>query len=115
MALILKFFRVTIFYALYFLMCMVVVVTVLKGWPVRGQMLFAFGLPIVLVWWQEKRRARKVAAKALSTGHSNPTVSQLEPTAQPSAYEKRVERERERTRKANSLEAPSTMQADVPR
>ena len=45
---------------------MVAVVTVLQGWPVGGQMLFAFGLPIVLVWWQEKGRSRKVEAKALA-------------------------------------------------
>lgn len=63
MASILKFFRVLFFYALYFLMCMVAVVTVLQGWPVGGQMLFAFGLPIILVWWQERRRARKALSK----------------------------------------------------
>jgi len=66
MASVLKFFRILFFYALYFLLCMVVVVTALQGWPVGGQMLFAFGLPIVLVWWQEKRRSRKVDAKSLA-------------------------------------------------
>jgi hypothetical protein len=50
MASILKFFRVLFFYTLYFLMCMVAVVTVLQGWPVGGQMLFALGLPIIFVW-----------------------------------------------------------------
>ena len=43
MSSILKLFRVLFFYALYFLLCMVAVVTVLQGWPVGGQMLFAFG------------------------------------------------------------------------
>ena len=60
MASILKFFRILFFYALYFLICMV---TVLQGWPVGGQMLFAFALPIILVWWQERRRARKALSK----------------------------------------------------
>jgi hypothetical protein len=59
MASILKFIRFIFLYALYFLMCIVVVTFALQGWPVGGQMLFAFGVPIVLVWWQERRRARK--------------------------------------------------------
>jgi len=63
MASILKFFRIIFFYALYFLMCMVVVAVALQGWPVGGQMLFAFGLPILLVWWQERRKAHKVLSK----------------------------------------------------
>lgn len=64
MASILKFFRVIFFYAFYFLVCMVVVVTVLQGWPIGGQMLFAFGLPILFVWWQERRRARKALSNS---------------------------------------------------
>lgn len=63
MASILKFFRIIFFFALYFLLCMVVVTVALQGWPVGGQMLFAFGLPILLVWWQERRRARKALSK----------------------------------------------------
>jgi|TARA_R110000850_G_scaffold233808_1_gene358684 hypothetical protein len=51
MASIFKFFRVIFFYALYFLMCMVVVTVALQSWPDGTQMLFAFGLPAVLVWW----------------------------------------------------------------
>ncbi len=42
---------------------MVVVTVALQSWPVGGQMFFAFGVPIVLVWWQERRRA----CKALSS------------------------------------------------
>ena len=63
MASILKFFRVIFFYALYFLLCMVVVTLALQSWPVGAQMLFAFGSPILLVWWQERRRARKALSK----------------------------------------------------
>lgn len=60
---ILRFFRGIFFYALYFLMCMVVVTVALQNWPVGGQMLFAFGVPVFLVWWQGRKRARKVLSK----------------------------------------------------
>ena len=112
MASILKFFRIIFFYALYFLMCMVAVVTVLQGWPVGGQMLFAIGLPIILVWWQESRRKRKTVAKNPATGSTNATVS--EPAGQPSAYEKRIELERQKTRDANTILASSSAPANAP-
>lgn len=63
MAPILKFFRVIFFYVLYFFLCMVAVVVALQGWSEGAQILFAFGLPIPLVWWRERRRARKVLTK----------------------------------------------------
>ena len=107
MASILKFFRIIFFFALYFLLCMVVVTVALQGWPVGGQMLFAFGLPILLVWWQEKRRSRKVEAKALVAESTKTRVTQSEPVARVSAYEKRIERERERTREANAIQSSS--------
>lgn len=105
MASILKFFRVIFFYLLYFLMCMVAVVTVLQGWPVGDQMLFAFGLPIVLVLWQEKRRSQKVEAKVLAAESTNTRVTQSEPAVQVSAYDKPIEHERERTREANAIQS----------
>jgi len=112
---ILKLFRVLFFYALYFLLCMVAVVTVLEGWPVGGQMLFAFGLPIVLVWWQEKRRSRNVEAKVLEAESTNPRVTQSAPAARVSAHEKRVERERERTREANAVQSSSRTPSKPPK
>ncbi|WP_417809063.1 TerB N-terminal domain-containing protein [Thioclava sp.] len=114
MSSILKFFRITFFLALYFFLCMVVVTTMLQGWPVGGQMLFAFGVPVILVWWQEKRRSRKVAAKAQAEGSSETRTSRSEPVARPSAYDKRIERERERTREANAPKAPAAVQAYSP-
>ena len=48
MSSILKFFRIAFFLVLYFFLCMVVVTTMLQGWPVGGQMLFAFGVPCLL-------------------------------------------------------------------
>ena len=112
MASIFTFFRVIFFYALYFLLCMVAVVTVLQGWPVGGQMLFAFGLPIVLVWWQEKKRSRKVEAKALAAESANTRATQSEPVARVSAQETRIERERERIREANAIQSSSKRRAN---
>lgn len=113
MSSILKFFRITFFLVLYFFLCMVVVTTMLQGWPVGGQMLFAFGVPVILVWWQEKRR-RKVATKAVAQGGSETRTSRPEPVPRPSAYDKRIERERERTREAIASKAPAAVQAYSP-
>jgi len=114
MSSILKFFRITFFLVLYFFLCMVVVTIMLQGWQVGGQMLFAFGVPVILVWWQEKRRSRKVAAKAQAEESSQNLPARPEPVLRPSAYDKRVERERERTRQANASQAPVAVQAYSP-
>ena len=114
MSSIIKFFRITFFLVLYFFLCMVVVTTMLQAWPIGGQMLFAFGVPVILVWWQEKRRSRKVAAKAQAEGSSANLPSRPEPVPRPSAYDKRIERERERTREANASKQPAAVQAYSP-
>lgn len=111
MSLLIKFFRISFFLFVYFMFCMIVVVAVLQEWPVGGQMLFAFGAPIILVWWQEKRRSRKVAAKAPAGGSSETRTSRPESVPRPSAYDKRIERERERTREAIASKAPAAVQA----
>ncbi len=112
MSSIFKFFRITFFLVLYFFLCVVVVTTMLQDWPDGSQMLFAFGVPVILVWWQEKRRSRKVAAQA--KGSSEHRTSRSEPKARPSAYDKRVERKRTRTRKANVSKASAATQAYSP-
>jgi tellurite resistance protein len=114
MSSIIKFFRITFFLVLYFFLCMVVVTTMLQAWPIGGQMLFAFGVPVILVWWQEKRRSRKVAAKAQAEGSSENLPPRPEPVPRPSAYDKRIERERERTREANASKEPAAVQAYSP-
>ena len=114
MSLMLKFLRVTFFLVLYFFLCMVVVITLLQGWPVGGQMLFAFGAPIILVWWQEKRRSRKLAAKAHAEGSSETRTSGSDPVTRSSDYDKHFERERERTREAITSHAPAAVQAYSP-
>ncbi|MCK4860763.1 MAG: TerB N-terminal domain-containing protein [Rhodobacteraceae bacterium] len=58
-----KFVRVVFFYALYFILCMFVVVIFFESWPVGAQMLFAFVSPAIWVWWRERRRAQKQAVK----------------------------------------------------
>jgi len=105
MSSILKFFRITFFLVLYFFLCMVVVTTMLQVWPVGAQMLFAFGVPVILIWWQEKRRSRKVATKAQAEGSSETRTSRPEPVSRPRGYENRIERERERIREANASKA----------
>lgn len=114
MSSIIKFFRITFFLVLYFFLCMVVVTTMLQAWPIGGQMLFAFSVPVILVWWQEKRRSRKVAAKAQAEGSSENLPPRPEQVPRPSAYDKRIERERERTREANASKEPAAVQAYSP-
>ncbi|WP_458790683.1 hypothetical protein [Yoonia sp. MH D7] len=60
MTIIIKLFRVIFFYALFFVLCMFAVVVALQNWSIGYQMIFAFGLPVLLVWWQERRRVSVV-------------------------------------------------------
>lgn len=114
MSLIVKILRITFFLVLYFFFCMVVVTAMLQGWPVGWQMLFSFGAPVALVWWQEKRRSRKVATKAQAEGSSETRTPRPEPVTRPSGYDKRIERERERTREVNASKAPTSVQPYSP-
>jgi Uncharacterized protein conserved in bacteria len=82
------------------MLCMIVVVPLLQGWPVGRQMLFAFAVPVILVWRQEKRRSRKLAPKAQAEGHSETRPSRAEPVARASASGKRIARENDLTRAA---------------
>ena len=80
MALIIKFFRVIFFYALYFTLCMFAVVTALQNWSAGAQMLFALCLPVVIVWWQERRRAKKAFAVDHSGSDERPrTLTPVHP------------------------------------
>ncbi len=96
-----KVFRVTFFLAIYFFAALVIVTLGLQSWSDGSQVLFALGAPIFLVWWQERRRSRKIAATNGGAKSSETTKPNLALVAPPNAYEKRVERERERTREAN--------------
>ena len=64
MKFVLKMFRIVFFLGLYFFVALVFVSLALQDWSAGSQILFTFGVPVLLVWWQEKRRSRKLAAKA---------------------------------------------------
>lgn len=109
-----KIFRVSFLLVFYFVVALVVVTLALQTWSDGSQVLFALGAPIVLVWWQERRRSRKIATtnvadKNLETLKSKPAL-----VARPSAYDKRVERERGRTRETNGSKASAVVQAYSP-
>ena len=59
MSIIIKIIRVTFFLALYFSLCVVAIATVFQNWAPDFQMLFVLLGPIALVWWGEKRRAKR--------------------------------------------------------
>lgn len=59
-----KFLRIAFFYVVFFLASMVVVALGLESWPVGVQIMLVLGVPGILVWVQERRRAELAAAKA---------------------------------------------------
>jgi len=71
----LKFLRIVFFYIVFFFLAMIVVVTVLEPWSAGAQMLFAFIIPALLVWWIEKRRARKQSRPKEGEASSDPAGS----------------------------------------
>ncbi|WP_291734609.1 TerB N-terminal domain-containing protein [Leisingera sp. F5] len=103
MSMIIKIFRVLFFLALYFTLCMVAAVTFLKEWSPGLQMLFAFLTPIALVWWGEKRRARRSSSRQALDNEADSEQSESSskrPSSPPpkSRSEKRVDQEREQIR-----------------
>ncbi|ABA79393.2 hypothetical protein GQF56_06010 [Rhodobacter sphaeroides] len=105
----LKLLRIFFFFVVYFCIALLIVAFGLQSWPVGGQMLFAFGAPVFLIWWQERRRSRKVPTKAIAEGSLETRTSRPEPVPRQSTYEDRIERER--TREANASKAPVGVQA----
>ena len=85
MSFIWKLLRVAFFYALFFIIAMIIVVIALQDWSDGSQMLFIFGVPVILVWWMEKRRSRKVAAKDRAKKSSDSPVPQQPPAANENA------------------------------
>ena len=77
-----KIFRITFFFALYFLLCSVFSVIAFPSESESAQALFMFGVPVLLVWWGERRRARKIAAQDqtnTSRERSNPAQAEPKP------------------------------------
>ena len=88
-----KFLRIIFFYGLYFILCMIVVTAALHvaEWSDGAQMLFAFGVPVLLVWWQEKRRSRsKTAAKALAKTGDEQKAPSPPPLVKPNSCAKNL-------------------------
>lgn len=109
MSIIIKLLRVLFFLALYFVLCMVAVVTVFKDWSPGAQMLFAFLTPIALVWWGEKRRARRNSPQQsfdTKPDPKQPASSSKRPGLPPtkSRFEKLIDREREQIRQREARE-----------
>lgn len=109
MSTIIKIFRIVFFLALYFFLCMVVVVTVVQDWSPGLQMLFAFVTPIALVWWGERRRAKKSSRGqrfdiAGSTGQTETTSKRSSSPPSKSRFEQRVDQERKLIRQAKTGE-----------
>ncbi|UWS07070.1 tellurite resistance TerB family protein [Phaeobacter inhibens] len=105
MSTIIKLLRVFFFLALYFVLCMVAVVTVFTDWSPGAQMLFAFLTPIALVWWGEKRRSRRHSHQPTldtETAPEQPANSSKRPSSPPkkSRFEKRIDQEREQIRQS---------------
>ena len=90
MAAIMKLIRIILFYVLYFFICMIVVTAALQDWSDGAQMLFAFGVPILLVWWQEKRRKKKAAARFPNAIVSEEKTNSAKPPFKPSNVERRI-------------------------
>ncbi|MDD8022423.1 MAG: hypothetical protein PHX82_04865, partial [Paracoccaceae bacterium] len=65
LAFFIKLIRIVLFYGLYLFICMLVVVILLQSWLVGEQMIFAFGVPLVLVWAQERRWSKKRRLRAM--------------------------------------------------
>jgi hypothetical protein len=105
MSTIIKILRVFFFLALYFVLCMVAVVTVFTDWSPGAQMLFAFLTPIAFVWWGEKRRARRHSHQPTfdtETAPKQPANSSKRPSSPPkkSRFEKLIDQEREQIRQS---------------
>ncbi len=121
MAAIVKFIRVVFFYILYFLLCMIIVTVALQDQSVGSQMLFAFGVPILFVWWQEKRRKQKTA-KILAEKELEEKARSDKPPLKPSGVERRIAAERtttraiaEKTRKEEQSRSKEVARTPIPK
>ena len=95
---------------------MFIVTVALQEWSDGAQILFAFSIPIVLVWWGEKRRARKSAAreeptpKAQYSGSEQTTPSQSI-ALKASRHDRQNARTRATTETATTTQSPANTYA----
>lgn len=92
-ALIVRIFRIAIFYALFFLLSMILVVSAFRDWPAGAQMLFAFFAPAAVVWAmdmrRQKRRQLQAVPKAEDTKSQSQRLAQDDTRAQETRREER--------------------------
>lgn len=70
-----SFLRITFSYIVAFFLAMIVVVTALESWSDSAQALFAFGTPAAFVWWNEKRRSRKLRSTYVDSESTKPKAA----------------------------------------
>lgn len=105
-----KLIRIVFFLALYFVLCMVIVALALQEWSDGAQMLFAFGVPVFLVWWGEKRRAKRSASRETqATSMQYSKLTRTAPTQMLSSNEN--DHVQHSTQAGHGAEMPSTMQS----
>ena len=77
-----KIFRMAFFFVLYFILCSALAVMLFPSESEGAQALFVICVPVLLVWWGEKRRARKIASRDqanISPEGSNPAHAGAKP------------------------------------
>lgn len=106
----LKFLKGALTYVLAFIACMFVVATALQSWPAGLQMLFAFGVPGIVVWWR--------------SGQGKPVASPVEASASTSILRETAPKREERTERVSpsrggtslpNISVPTGIQGWVPK
>lgn len=111
-----KLIRIIFFLVLYWIIAFVIVAIAFQGWTFGSQILFIFGAPIILVWWQERQRSRKVAPLILNDGYSEKKDSKPISTNRSNTNDKRIASGHENTYQVQSTKSgwiPSTEMATV--
>jgi positive regulator of sigma E activity len=66
----LKFKRIVFFYALFFVIALIIAAMFFRPANESFIVLFSFIAPGIMVWWYEKRRARRLEAKTNVQHHA---------------------------------------------
>ena len=114
--------RVVFFFALYFVICMFVVVLALQDWPIGAQMALAFGAPVLLVSAQERRRRKRrrmrellQAAQDLSLTENAPVGTVNPPQLPVGTTVQNMQRQAELQAKREAAQASQAVEGTGPR
>ncbi len=77
--------RMVFLLAIYFAICMIIAAIVLRDWSDDARVAFVIGVPVVLVWWGERRRARKDTHPFSPIRDHDKDVPKTNATVQPTA------------------------------